>query len=59
MLSAFLFSIGLFICGVMIFLKFLIEKNPLKAIGLLMVLVFGLSFYYLYEKAIVEGKEVE
>lgn len=57
MLSAFLFSIGLFTCGVMIFLKFLIEKNPLKAIGLLMVLIFGLSSYYLYEKAIVEGTQ--
>lgn len=39
----------------MIFLKFTLEKNPFKVIGLFMVLIFGLSTFYIYSKAYAEG----
>lgn len=39
----------------MIFIKFTIEKNSLKIIGLFLTLVFGLSSFYIYLRANVEG----
>lgn len=57
MFFVFVASTILCVLGVMMFLKFAIEKNQLKTIGLFMILLFGLSSFYLYAKGSAEGTE--
>lgn len=55
MLTVFIISCLLFVLGVLIFLKFAVQGNSLKVIGIFIALVFGLISFYIFAKANAEG----